>query len=271
MNKLIKKIFKKSSIIIVNILSSFNAGNYFLNNFINNCLEREFLVKHKNIEFKLSVPNGLCYWRAKTFSTKEPKTLEWIDSFKKRSIFWDVGCNIGLYSIYAAKKDNEVYGFEPSFFNLEVIARNINLNNLNNFSVLPIALSDNTKMSELKLTSSMWGSAHSTFDKNYGGDGNKINEEFIYKTIGFSMDKILEILNIPNPDYIKIDVDGIEHLILKGGRNVVGNSKSVLIENSKNFKEQNKGINKSLEDLDFKLISECFFDKNYSNQIWEKI
>ena len=270
MKKLIKLILKKSSLILVNILSSFNAGNYLLNNFIINCLGREYLVKYKDIEFKLSVPNGLCYWRAKTFSTKEPETLKWIDGFKKKSIFWDVGCNIGLYSIYAAKKGSEVYGFEPSFFNLEVIARNINLNSLKNFSVLPIALSDTTKMSELKLTSSIWGSAHSTFDKNYGGDGNKINEEIIYNTIGFSMDKILETLKIPNPDYIKIDVDGIEHLILKGGKNVLKNSKSILIENSINFTEQNKEINKILEELKFKLISEEFLEKDYSNQIWEK-
>jgi FkbM family methyltransferase len=270
MIKIIKILIKKFSIFLSDILSSFNWGKDFLNNFINNSLRREYLVKHKDIDFKLSVPNGLCYWRAKTFSTKEPKTLEWIDEFEKKSIFWDIGCNIGLYSIYAAKKGYEVYGFEPSFFNLEIIARNINLNNLSNFSVLPIALSDTTKMSELRLTSSMWGSAHSTFDKNYGVDGNKINEEFIYKTIGFSMDEILKTLKIPSPDYIKIDVDGIEHLILKGGINALSTSKSILIENSKNFKEHNDGINKTLEELNFKLIDEHFLTEGYYNQIWKR-
>ena len=231
LKKIIKNVLKKVPKVIFNIFTSFNAGNDFINNFIDNCLGKTYLVKHKNIEFKLSVPNSLCLWRAKTFSTKEPETLEWIDGFEKRSTFWDVGCNIGLYSIYAAKKDNEVYGFEPSFINLEVIARNININNLkNNFFVLPIALNDNSKMSELKLTSSIWGSAHSTFDKNYGQDGDKIEQKFTYKTIGFSMDEISKILNLPNPDYIKIDVDGIEHLILKGGINILRNSKSVLIE-----------------------------------------
>ena len=267
---MIKIIFKKITIILVDILSSFNGGIFFLNNFIDNCLGREFLVKHKDVEFKLSVPNGLCYWRAKTFSTKEPKTLEWIDEFEKKSIFWDVGCNIGLYSIYAAKKGHEVYGFEPSFFNLEIIARNINLNTLSNFSVLPIALSDTTKMSELRLTSSMWGSALSTFDKNYGADGYKINEKITYKTVGFSMDEILKTLKISSPNYIKIDVDGIEHLILKGGKNVLSNSKSILIENSKNFKEQNEQINKTLTESNFKLINEHYIEEGYSNQIWKK-
>ena len=125
-------------------------------------------------------------------------------------------------------------------------------------------------MSELRLTSSMWGSAHSTFDKNYGVDGNKINEEFIYKTIGFSMDEILKTLKIPSPDYIKIDVDGIEHLILKGGINALSTSKSILIENSKNFKEHNDGINKTLEELNFKLIDEHFLTEGYYNQNWKR-
>ena len=216
MKKFIKILLKKIFNFIVNVLSSFQYGGFLLDNFIDSCLERKYLVRHNGIEFKLSVPNKLCYWRAKTFSSKEPKTLEWIDGFKANSVFWDVGCNIGLYSIYAAKKNNIVYGFEPSFFNLEIIARNININNINNnFFVLPIALNDTDKMSELKLTNGSWGSAHSTFDKNYDGDGAKINANFIYKTIGFSMDHIIEFLKLPNPNHIKIDVDGIEHLILK--------------------------------------------------------
>ena len=270
MKKFIKIQIKKIFNFIVNVLSSFQYGGFLLDNIIDSCLERKYLVKHNGVEFKLNVPNKLCYWRAKTFSSKEPKTLEWIDKFSTNSVFWDVGCNIGLYSIYAAKKNNFVYGFEPSFFNLEIIARNININNINNnFFVLPIALNDTDKMSELKLTSGVWGSAHSTFDKNYDGDGVKINEKFIYKTIGFSMDHILKVLKLPNPNYIKIDVDGIEHLILKGGKDVISKSKSILIENSKKFAEQHNGINHLLKELNFSMIDEFVINNDYSNQIWE--
>ena len=49
-------------------------------------------------------PNNLVKWRVKTFFTKEPDTLNWIDNFKEDEIFWDIGANIGLYSLYAAKK-----------------------------------------------------------------------------------------------------------------------------------------------------------------------
>ena len=42
------------------------------------------------------------------------------------------------------------------------------------------------------------------------------------------------------PDYIKIDVDGIEHLILEGGKETLKNKKikSILIEINENFEDQ---------------------------------
>ena len=74
----------------------------------------------------LSTPNFLMRYRHKTFFSKEPETIKWIDEFKKGSTFFDIGANIGLYSIYAAEvKNSSVYAFEPSFFNLEFLARNI--------------------------------------------------------------------------------------------------------------------------------------------------
>ena len=58
-------------------------------------------INYKEIEMKFSVPNQLCQFRIDTFSTKEPETLDWIDSFSEDSILWDIGANIGLYSVYA--------------------------------------------------------------------------------------------------------------------------------------------------------------------------
>ena len=56
-------------------------------------------------------PNQLIDWRVATFFTKEPETLEWIDSFEKKEklIFWDIGANIGLYSIYNALKNKKLH------------------------------------------------------------------------------------------------------------------------------------------------------------------
>ena len=42
--------------------------------------------------------------RYKTMFTKEIDTINWIDNFENEKIFWDIGANVGIYSIYYAKK-----------------------------------------------------------------------------------------------------------------------------------------------------------------------
>ena len=52
------------------------------------------------------------------------------------------------------------------------------------------------------------------------------------------MEKVVDNLSIPAPDYIKMDVDGIEHLILKGGTDILKKIKGILIEVNDDFHEQ---------------------------------
>ena len=81
-----------------------------------------------------SSPNKLIEWRVNSLYTKEIETLEWIESFggTKNIIFWDIGANIGLYSLYnAAINENSItISFEPSTSNLRVLSRNIAINKL---------------------------------------------------------------------------------------------------------------------------------------------
>ncbi len=54
--------------------------------------------------------------------------IEWIDSIDSGSTFWDIGANIGLYSIYGAVKGLNVLSFEPSALNTFLISKNIEIN-----------------------------------------------------------------------------------------------------------------------------------------------
>jgi FkbM family methyltransferase len=192
------------------------------------------------LELTFAVPNSLNYFRTSTFSAKEPETLEWIDGIPEGSVVWDIGANIGLYSCYAAKaRECEVFAFDPSVFNLELLARNVFLNNLTDKVVIvPLPLCEDLCLSTLNMTSVEWGGALSTFGKDYGWDGKKMQKVFEFQTLGITMDATNKILNIPLPHYIKIDVDGIEHLILKGGCEVLKNVDGVLIEVNDDFHEQ---------------------------------
>ena len=105
------------------------------------------------------VPNVINHYRIDTFSTKEPETLEWIDKIPQGSVLWDIGSNIGLYSCYAAKaRGCRVFAFEPSVFNLELLARNIFLNGLTDqVTIVPLPLSDALSFSTLNMSSTEWG------------------------------------------------------------------------------------------------------------------
>ena len=234
-------------------------------------------INHNGIEMQFSVPNRLNQFRVDTFSTKEPETLEWIDSFSEDSILWDIGANIGLYSVYAAKsKRCKVFAFEPSVFNLELLARNINLNNLNKqISIIPIALSESISLNQMQFTSTDWGGASSTFGKDIGWDGNKLEDIFSIQTISCSIDKAVSLFKFPVPEHIKMDVDGIEHFILEGGKDVLKKVKSVSIEINDDFMDQALGAEKFLKDagLSFKekKHSPMFENTKISsiyNQIW---
>ena len=236
-------------------------------------------INHNGIEMQFSVPNQLNKFRVDTFSTKEPETLEWIDSFSEDLILWDIGANIGLYSIYAVKARNtRVYAFEPSVFNLELLARNCFLNqSQKQVIIMPIALNDTMGVNQMLMTETDWGGALTTFGRNFGWDGKKIKTEFEFQTFGMSMDQALDLLQLPIPDYIKMDVDGLEHFILKGGSQVLSQIRGILIEVNDDFKKQSETCEKLLSKAGLTLIekrhADMFEGTKFSsiyNQIWSR-
>jgi FkbM family methyltransferase len=236
-------------------------------------------IDHHGLRMSFVAPNHLNSWRIGSFSSKEPETLEWIETFSEGSVLWDIGANIGLYSCYAAKRRRcKVFAFEPSVFNLELLARNVWVNDLcEQVTLVPLPLTDRLANSTLNMTSTEWGGAMSTFDESYTHDGSTLRKIFEFRTVGLSMDDAASQLKIPLPDYIKMDVDGIEHLILKGGAAVLRSVKGLLIEINEEFQKQTQDSARYLSDaglvLQAKRHSEMF-DKtafrNCYNQIWHR-
>jgi FkbM family methyltransferase len=258
-----KKIIKRSFLI-------------YLNEFISNVSYKSIKILNKNINFY--TPNKITEWRVNTFFEKEPETLEWIDSFdiKSNIIFWDIGGNIGLYSIYAALRHSniEIITFEPSTSNLRVLSRNISLNKLNDkIKICQFPLTDkNNSFLLMKEDSFEEGGALNTFGENNDYNGNIFSSSHQYKIFGTSINYLLDnsILKIPN--YIKIDVDGIEHLILQGGNKYLNSSliKSISIELNENFSEQFNEANKILKDNKF-ILKHKKIERSFSGNKFNKI
>lgn len=283
MKFIIKILINNTVKLLFFILYKFKSSRFIIDLFIHQIRNNTQVIKHENINYYFSSPNSLAFYRINTFSTKEPETLDWIKNFKKNSVFWDIGANIGLYSIYAAKISNaHVFSFEPSVFNLEFIAKNIKLNNLDgNICIIPLPLSDSTQFNTMRMSNIEWGGALSSFEKNIGWDGNKLNEVFNYQILGSTIDDMVQKFHLPLPNYIKIDVDGIEHFILQGGTHVLSYVDQILIEINDDFKQQAINCEEILIKSGFALTTKthslefeeigAFGGGKVWNQIWSRV
>ena len=115
------------------------------------------------------------------------------------------------------------------------------------------------------------GSALSSIT-SYDQNGKPINEMHSFNTFSTSSDDLINLYNLPQPDYIKIDVDGVEHLILKGAMKILKNTKSILLETNFNFEDQYLAIDRILKENGFLLHSKFFFNgSTQCNAIWNKV
>ena len=170
---------------------------------------------------------------------KEPEIVDWINSnFKSLNnpVFYDIGANIGAYSLVASmfvKKQIKVYAFEPSFINYFQLNKNIILNNCQNCIVpLNIALSDLSELGNFNYSSLDTGSAAHAFGEAIGETGEQFQPSLTSLMHSYRLDDLINTFNFEIPNFIKIDVDGIEMKILEGAKDTLNNDtlKSLVVE-----------------------------------------
>lgn len=165
------------------------------------------------------------------FHTDEPETIAFIDSIQEGETLWDIGANIGVYSLYAALKPGvKILAFEPSGFNFGLLVEHIALNQQDK-KIEPycIALGERTELGKLNMTNIEQGHAGNSLGDN-NNQNRKKESSFIQAIPAFSIDDFIQQFKLNKPDHIKLDVDGIEPEILKGAENTLPLIKSILIE-----------------------------------------
>lgn len=182
--------------------------------------------------------------RANDMLNKEPATTAWINSFEKGTVFWDIGANIGIYSLLAAKtRSAEVFAFEPYPPNFDNLIKNISLNGLSeNVSTFCVAFAEKTKVDGFYVNS-QWkgaGASGNAFGAAIDQRGEAFRSVEKISTLGVSIDQFIEVFKVPCPQYLKIDVDGIELDILRGAAKTLLNPalKSVVVELEESRKEE---------------------------------
>ena len=164
-------------------------------------------------------PSPLLRSRAENALTKEPDMIRWLDALPDDAVLWDIGANVGVFSLYAAvRRSCRVLAFEPSAANYYALTRNIQLNALaGRIESYCVALSGATELGTLNLDSPDPGAAMSQFSatgeasRYSSGEGN-----VTHGMIGFTIDDFVARFAPAFPTHLKIDVDGLEWAILQG-------------------------------------------------------
>jgi len=164
--------------------------------------------------------------RALTFWTKEPETIYWIGSFQDTQdlVFWDVGANIGVYSLFCACANpcSRIFAFEPQNTNFLRLLTNIHINGFANMiSPQFMALSDKNGFAEFYVANPEAGAS--------GGQLHPVGDGAKYEIPMMTGDTFAEMMGV-YPTHLKIDVDGHELGILKGMQNVLSCVQSLLVE-----------------------------------------
>ena len=159
------------------------------------------------------------------------KMIEFKCKKKNRIVFYDVGANIGTHSIALSnifKNKIVIKAFEAQSNIYEMFNQTIKINNLDNIKLYHNAVSDkNDEIIRVNLPdyskNNNFGGLE-LFKPSQNSDNNQMKKSGIFEDIKTIK---LDIFD-EEVDFIKIDVEGMENLVLEGSKNLIVNHRPLL-------------------------------------------
>ena len=175
----------------------------------------------KGLIFPVTLPQDKLMWLG-TWELDFAKSLKSL--IKSGFVCYDIGGYKGYYAgIMALSGSKDVFIFEPMPSNANAINQLIALNLKLPIELHQIAISDISGEAEFKFMSedTMGKLTKSAFEKD-------VSSENVCKVVSKSLDDFISC-GYPEPDFIKIDVEGAEEFVLKGGIELLNRKKPILL------------------------------------------
>jgi len=143
--------------------------------------------------------------------------VEWLKrTLQPDDVFWDVGANIGAVTLVAARLCRRVVAFEPDPRSLQVLTRNVRTNRMENVEIIPAALGEGDGTAILHQAAALNTGMSSLLPLQGGTIGN-VQVQVI------AADQMIEARPELSPTVMKLDVEGAEHLVLRGAARMLRN------------------------------------------------
>lgn len=154
------------------------------------------------------------YWLG---SYEYEKRLVFERAIAEKKIVFDIGAHVGFYTLLASVlvgPDGRVFAFEPMPRNLFYLKEHLRLNHVTNVTLIEAAVLDYC--------------GETLFDLGPNGFMGHVASEGQLQVKVVRLDELVSRGEIPPPDYVKIDVEGAEMLVLLGAQSMLADSHPTL-------------------------------------------
>jgi FkbM family methyltransferase len=164
---------------------------------------------------------------------------------KKGAVIVDAGAHIGIFTVKAAGQIGEqgkVVAVEPNAENFNLLSVNREINKLTNVVTVNAAISD-------------YDGKASLYSRTGHSGGFSIVEQHSQSSVSvevFTLDDLLSQLGINRIDFLKIDAEGAELQIIKGGSKVLSESDAKIVVAAYHPEDDPQEITRVLESFGFK-------------------
>jgi FkbM family methyltransferase len=143
---------------------------------------------------------------------------------------FDVGANIGFYSVLFSRwvgPQGRVICFEPDPDNVLLLRRNLELNRCENALVRDVALGEAQEVSVFSRDPTTGATGHLGTGPTYGETLFGAGKEFLIPVRAETLDA--EAHSLHRPDVVKLDIEGGEYEVLRGGSRVLREERPLVI------------------------------------------
>jgi FkbM family methyltransferase len=179
---------------------------------------------------------------------------------KEGDIVVDIGAHMGRYTIISSKRvgaNGKVVAIEAHPGNFEMLKSNIKLNQLTN--VIPLNYAAYSKETKINLYLPEVESGYTIYNTIMSNRAR--TEDKFVEVSANTLDYLLQLNEITDVNWVKIDVEGAEFEVLKGASNVLSKSKDIALLIEVHGKDTYEPIIESLRSYNFKID----FEKTYEN------